>query len=352
MAGYDECRYAVYFNTVNKHVTVHRIDCGYVDMHNRGHANKQGGWGYFAEEFASEQFAEAISKLRNLPLKSCGPCTGKGSSEMSPRKRPGSGPSVGLGVAAGSQQAELEALRAELEVVRTELKRLQRGSAQATKNIPAQGKQNPGLPASTTNTDALCGSFDGFADLFEERTRSGIFTTEDSMRYLFFHSLLKSLGAKPNGMLLESPHPDDERKEIDMILTKSDGMPELVFEFKFHREFRSGHPSPRPMKAGHMFKDIFRLARYLDRVPDSRCFFVYGTDYGMRDYLSKPTNNLADFFNLRVSDNKDIDEKYLERNSKTMRGHSGKIRPCRVTARLRRDTANGFSVRIFEVLPP
>jgi len=197
--------------------------------------------------------------------------------------------------------------------------------------------------------DALQRSFDGFADLFVERTTRRIFTTEDSVRYLFFHSLLRSLGVGPNGILLESPHPSDPKKKIDMIVVRSDQTPELVFEFKFHREIPGGSISVRPMNAGQMFKDIFRLAGYRASKPDSRCFFVYCTDRVMKAYLGNPRNNLADFFNLG-SRTLDIDERYIERNSKTMREYSGTIRPCRIAARLRRDLSNNFSIRIFEVI--
>jgi len=68
-----------------------------------------------------------------------------------------------------------------------------------------------------------------------------------TLRYLFFHSLLRSLGVGPNDILLESPHPSDPKKEIDMIVVRSDQTTELVFEFKFHRAIPSGRNSPRPM---------------------------------------------------------------------------------------------------------
>ena len=74
MIGYDECRYAVYFNTANPHVTIHMIDCKHVNKNKTGHAHNQGGWGYFAEEFAAEQFARAISRLKDIPLRRCKFC--------------------------------------------------------------------------------------------------------------------------------------------------------------------------------------------------------------------------------------------------------------------------------------
>ena len=75
MLRYDECAYAVYFNTTHKHVTIHKIPCNHIAKNGGRHPNKNGGWGYFSEEFAAEQFAEAISKVKDLPLpNSCAFC--------------------------------------------------------------------------------------------------------------------------------------------------------------------------------------------------------------------------------------------------------------------------------------
>ena len=76
MAGYGELKHAVYFNTVNAHITTHTIRCSHVDKNDGSHSNKQGGWGYFAEKYAAEQFAKAISNHLGLPANPCGHCKG------------------------------------------------------------------------------------------------------------------------------------------------------------------------------------------------------------------------------------------------------------------------------------
>ena len=75
MAGRENIKYAVYFNTHNPRVRTHKITCVHVDKHGTDHNSNQGGWAYLAEKYAAEQFAEAISKhirIESNPCKSCG----------------------------------------------------------------------------------------------------------------------------------------------------------------------------------------------------------------------------------------------------------------------------------------
>ena len=85
-------------------------------------------------------------------------------------------------------------------------------------------------------------AFRSFAILLKERIYSGIYTTEDSVRYLFFHSVTRTFGISPNEILLESSHPADGKKEVDMVLLSSETRPEFAFEFKFHRSTGSTIP--------------------------------------------------------------------------------------------------------------
>ena len=76
MAGHNDLKYAVYFNKMNLHITTHKIGCSHVDKHNRDHKYGQGGWGYFAEKHAAEQFARAISKHVGTESNPCQHCGG------------------------------------------------------------------------------------------------------------------------------------------------------------------------------------------------------------------------------------------------------------------------------------
>ena len=189
-------------------------------------------------------------------------------------------------------------------------------------------------------------AFDSFVNLLKERTYSKTFTTEDSVRYLFFHTMIHNLEISPNDILLESPHPDDNKKEVDMIVVPSETRPELVFEFKFHRY--TGNTMARPMNAGQLFKDIFRLAMYKSHSENSRCFVVYATDSTMVNYFCKLRNNLDDFFNLDIDKSLPIDENYVKKHAKTFMDYCGHVHNCEISMCLKRDFDN-LSIRIFEI---
>ncbi len=189
-------------------------------------------------------------------------------------------------------------------------------------------------------------AFRSFAILLKERICSGIHTKEDSVRYLFFHSVTRTFGISPNEILLESPHPADGKKEVDMIVVSSETRPELVFEFKFHRY--TGSMMPRPMNAGQLFKDLFRLAMYKRHNETSRCFVVYATDSTMRNYFCKKENKLNDFFNLEIDKSLLIDENYVKNHTKTFIEYCEYVCDCEISMRLKRDFDN-LSIRICEI---
>jgi len=68
MKRYEQCKFAVYFNTHKPHVIIHTIPSPHVLDPNDGiHQHEQGGWGYFVNKFETKSFAEAIHKLKELP---------------------------------------------------------------------------------------------------------------------------------------------------------------------------------------------------------------------------------------------------------------------------------------------
>ena len=187
-----------------------------------------------------------------------------------------------------------------------------------------------------------------FAHLVKERFSLDIYTTEDSIRYLFFCSLLVELNINPNELVLEYPHPGIQKKKIDTISLAANDRPELVFEFKFDRSIPSGQNSPKPMKAGGLLKDVSRLAKYKTEKNASRCFFVYVTDLEMMRYMNNPGNNLAEFFNLGIKIEMHIDEEYINQHSKTLIESVGTITPCRISGCFREDYRK-YAIRIYEI---
>ncbi len=88
-----------------------------------------------------------------------------------------------------------------------------------------------------------------FASMLDDRFANRVFTTEDSVRYLFFYSLTKNTDLHPNEIVLEYP---DGKKEIDTYIPASAKNGKMFFEFKFHRQIPSGGIMPMPAFAGSL----------------------------------------------------------------------------------------------------
>jgi len=196
-------------------------------------------------------------------------------------------------------------------------------------------------------------SFQYFSELLDTRFTNGVYTTEDSVRYTFFQSLVSKMNLKDHEIILEYPHPIIEKAEIDMLIPPTDQRDELVFEFKFDREMPSGHNSPRPMKAGKMFADLARLSKYKEKHEKSKCFFVYVTDYEMADYLSKDSNRLDDFFNLLPNETLKIDESYVNNHSETFISQAMTYGQFEIDVSLAHssDLNKQYYVRVYEIDP-
>lgn len=92
--------------------------------------------------------------------------------------------------------------------------------------------------------------FEKFENYLRERIGTGLHLTEDSVRYSFFAALTDSCSIRQHEIVLELPHPSIPNAEIDTYIKS----PELdaYIEFKFHRI--SNSTSPKPQKAGSLFK--------------------------------------------------------------------------------------------------
>lgn len=132
-----------------------------------------------------------------------------------------------------------------------------------------------------------------FIELLTERLTDGVPTTEDSVRYLFFASMLDQ-GFDPNRIVLEYPHPVVGRARVDTVVLDPSGLPVVAIEFKYDRAGPGGHNQPRPMKAGAALADLTRL----HQLTLAERWFVHLLDREMTAYLSSPRNGLSRIWNV------------------------------------------------------
>jgi hypothetical protein len=83
----------------------------------------------------------------------------------------------------------------------------------------------------------------------------------------------------------------------------------MACEIKYHRRIPSGKNSPKPQKAGEVFNDIFRLARFEPKKKISR-YLLYITDAEMASYFGSSQNRFTDLFNLPGNQRLRITEAY------------------------------------------
>ncbi len=63
-------KYAVYYNIMNPHVTIHKIPAEHELYKKDGyHEKEQGGWGYFVEEYEAKYFADGVFEIITTPDK-------------------------------------------------------------------------------------------------------------------------------------------------------------------------------------------------------------------------------------------------------------------------------------------
>lgn len=187
-----------------------------------------------------------------------------------------------------------------------------------------------------------------FESLLEERFKTDKNMSEDTIRYLFFSSLILSNSAKPNDVFLEYPHPQIEKAKIDTYVTFKNEKQDWIIEFKFDRKIPGKKNSPRTMKAGKLFNDLYRL-KTCDIDEGSRYFFIYVTDTEMFYYLNNEANGLKGFINLEINKFLKIDESYLIGKRKTFDEQIPDNFSCTVQSVYSKDFNTNYFVRIYEV---
>ena len=190
--------------------------------------------------------------------------------------------------------------------------------------------------------------FQDFINSISERFVLDVFTTEDSIRYTFFLSLIIKGGYKPAEIILEYPHNKISGKLVDTYIPPIKSRKGLLFEFKYDRAIPSKRNMPRPMKAGLLFNDILRLKNFESNNTDF--YFIYITDNEMFSYLSNPRNNLDEFFNLAEGTYMDINEKFVAAHCNTfINSIKSEIQDCRIKAEISKRLPKNNYLRIYKI---
>ncbi|KUK70244.1 MAG: Uncharacterized protein XD88_0773 [Methanocalculus sp. 52_23] len=194
-------------------------------------------------------------------------------------------------------------------------------------------------------------AFATFADYLKERFIKGIHTTEDSIRYLFFSSLLTHGGLTPNEIIIEYPHPSFAGKAVDTYVLPAIGREGMVAEFKYDRRIPSAKRKPRSQQAGKIFADIGRLARF--DVPDVkiRRYLIYVTDGEMQRYFRNTHNGLEWFLDAEIGREVPLDPDQLNGLSVTFRRNAGEIDAKTSITLVYSAEMPGHVLRIYEINP-
>ena len=181
-----------------------------------------------------------------------------------------------------------------------------------------------------------------FEEYLINRISSGQHLTEDSVRYSFFAALINQKFCKQADVILEIPHPKITNAEIDSLIK----LPKLniFLEFKYHRKTRSN--SPKPDKAGSLFKDFNRLS-LLEQ--DGLKYVIYFTDYEMAAYFKKHQSQYGEFWLYKEKESFEFNDQYLLNTNKTFRKACGESKNCRVETIYTSKFKTAHEIRIFQI---
>ena len=199
-----------------------------------------------------------------------------------------------------------------------------------------------------------------FSFLLHNRLSKKIHTTEDSIRYTFFHCLTNSGQFLPSDIIVEYPlkHRDEHNMEgssknshekIDTYIPPKNDKIGLAFEFKYDREIPSGKNSPKTQNAGSIFNDVFRLASF-KREENLHRYFIYVTKKGMGTYFNN-SQCLADFFNLPTGTTYNLDQTTFDNLAFSFRNKVKTFVPCTIIGVFKYNNAPDFWLRIYEIIP-
>ena len=195
-------------------------------------------------------------------------------------------------------------------------------------------------------TEKFTTIFNKFSNLLFERLKSGKYTEEDTIRYLFFYSCTQN-GIAPNDFTLEKHvFPDEPKAELDTFIEENNERPSVAVEFKYDRNPENKSNNARTVQAGEIVKDLRRLTQISKA---DRKLFVYVTDDEMRNYFENQTDwraSLSDFFNLGEGEEKQI--KVSETAPASFKNKAGEFSSC-IAKNLFSHSFDGTSLHIYEI---
>lgn len=149
-------------------------------------------------------------------------------------------------------------------------------------------------------------------------------------------------------IILELPHPHQKfkGKEIDTFIQDTAERPKLYIEFKFHCS--SDSTSPKPQKAGTLFKDFSRLSSIESK--NFRCLVIYLTDKEMAEYFENNEDAYSVFWlKKQVGDSFPYDNEFRKNKTDTFLKASGDFFGARVCVEFNAELVDGHHLRVFEV---
>jgi hypothetical protein len=188
-------------------------------------------------------------------------------------------------------------------------------------------------------------TYERFAEYLNSRIETGQHLTEDSVRYAFFLAVMQTTSIEQHELILELPHPRFPGKEIDTYVAPAPNRKEFFVEFKFHRVSKS--TSPKPQKAGSLFKDISRLAALKGN--ERHCLVVYLTCDEMARYFSKNESSYSSFWRQPTGGEFSYDESFLAKTSDTFRKASCELHSAKVGVEFSAALAQQHHLRVFDV---
>ena len=152
-----------------------------------------------------------------------------------------------------------------------------------------------GFQSSMAELDS--GVWDDLRNILDERFSKGVPTTEDSVRYCFFHILVCSRKiCRPNEVVLEYHPRSAPKTQIDTVILRGNRDPDCTIEFKFHRDPKGD--SGRNTQAGDLFGDIFKQAEFKQACRKATCYVVYVTDMVMHGHFDRASDIRKTWYEL------------------------------------------------------
>ena len=130
-----------------------------------------------------------------------------------------------------------------------------------------------------------------------------------------------------------------------MYVAPAQNRTEFFVEFKFHRKSKS--TSPKPQKAGNLFKDINRLAALMDK--GRHCLVVYLTCGEMATYFEKHEASYSNFWKEPIGGEFPYDNAFRAKTTDTFRKASGEHHDARVGVEFSTSLMHDYHLRVFDV---